>query len=296
MAFVALLPLYGFCKIGGVWAGMGAPEEVKAKRNKLTEYAIIVNCFLYRVGFALCFWIQRDYEGDCLEKFRAELGATGKPFVLVANHSSFFDVFISVAMCPLHRVGKARQFVSESVFKMPIFGVICSTMQHAVVPFKGDANAVGKFEVDKEKLAEVMVEYENHLKGGGFCAWFPEGQVNRGDCSKLQQFRAGGCGIATRNDVEIWVVCFTGCAAVWPYGEPMGGYPGKVCTKIWCLTKSSKEWLKEHAAGKEAREEEIILADALQKQIQDALDKSVAVGYKAGDNTKKKKPEEAKKD
>merc|ERR1719221_877940 len=106
--------------------------------------------------------------------------------------------------------------VSSHVLRMPIIGRIATTMGHLAVPFKDTTSTSTNFEVDKEKLAVIMESYENHLKAGGMCAWFPEGQVNKGDCSKLQTFRAGGLGIAVRNDVEIWLMGFVGNAVCWP--------------------------------------------------------------------------------
>merc|ERR1719201_1537763 len=141
-------------------------------------------------------------------------------------------------------------------------------MLHLAVPFKDDGGDSKTFAVDKDKLAVVMEEYEAHLKNGGFCAWYPEGQVNRGDCSKLQLFRAGGYGIAVRNDIELWVATYCGNALCWPYTEQVGGQPCKIGAKVYRLCESTKQWLKENAPGKEGRDAEIFFANHTQELMQ----------------------------
>lgn len=292
----SLLPLWFLCRVGNLWALSGTPAEVKPKQEKLAVVVKTVACILWRAVLAVCFWIEIDWEG--LETIRTEMGKTGKPIGLIGNHTSFFDVFISVAMCPLSEVGKAKQIISTMVMKLPIMGYICQTMLHLPIPFKNDAGDSKTFEVDKDKLAKIMEEYEAHLKSGGFCAWYPEGQVNRAECSKLQQFRAGGYGIAVRNDIELWCATFCGNAVTWPYYEQMGGHPAKIGVKVWRLCESTKEWLAKNAPGKTGRDAEIFFADHTQTLIQAELDKLLERGYKVGDNTKpgKKKEEEKKTD
>jgi hypothetical protein len=178
------------------------------------------------------------------------------------------------------------------VLKLPIMGLIAKTMLHLAVPFKDDSGASKSFQVDKEKLAVAMEEYEQHLKNGHFCAWYPEGQVNRGDCTQLQTFRAGGYGIAIRNDIEMWCVTFCGNAIVWPYREPIGGMPARVGAKVWCLCDSTKEWLAKNAPGKIERDAELFFADHTKDLLQSELNTLVSKGYKAGDNTKPDKKAE----
>merc|ERR1740117_145103 len=126
-------------------------------------------------------------------------------------------------------------------------------MGHLAVPFKDVSSTSTNFEIDKEGLAKVMEEYEQHLKDGHLCAWFPEGQVNKGDCSKLQQFRAGGLGIAVRNDVEIWSITFVGNAVTWPKDQPVGGIPARIGGKVIQVCESSKKLLAAPECGADER-------------------------------------------
>merc|ERR1712187_801475 len=160
-------------------------------------------------------------------------------------------------------------------------------MGHLAVPFKDTSATSTNFEVDKDKLKEVMEAYEDHLKSGGCCCWFPEGQVNKGDCSKLQTYRAGGVGIAVRSDVEIWCMTFIGNAVCWPNGAPIGGNPAKIGGRCFRLCESSTQYLSHPDAGDDERAKSLYLANTAQKQMQDIVDEFVAKGFTAGSNERK---------
>merc|ERR1711879_639857 len=118
-----------------------------------------------------------------------------------------------------------------------------------------------------------MEEYEDHLKKGNVCAWFPEGQVNRGDCSKLQTFRAGGMGIAVRSDVEMWAMAFVGHAVSWPKRSPIGGIPARIGGKLELVCESSKAFLsKDSSTDEDERAKCLFLANHTQSLLQANID------------------------
>mmetsp|Transcript_48113 Transcript_48113/g.148506 ORF Transcript_48113/g.148506 Transcript_48113/m.148506 type:complete len:190 (-) Transcript_48113:169-738(-) len=129
-------------------------------------------------------------------------------------------------------------FVSSHLLKMPLLGTIVEAMGHLAVPFKSGEN--GKFEVDKERMAERMREFEEHVAAGGLAGWYPEGTMNRGNTEEVQLFRAGGFALAVHLDVEVWCVAFHGNAVCWPAAAAVGGRPARIGVKISNLCDSSR--------------------------------------------------------
>ena len=60
--------------------------------------------------------------------------------------------------------------------QLPLLGTICRVCGHFPVHFKKDE--VGKFTLDREKMAEVSPRVDEHLAAGKVLAIFPEGQVS----------------------------------------------------------------------------------------------------------------------
>jgi len=265
----------------------GSLEEQKKRCSDLANIVTMLTCICWRAALKACFWISIDIQG--IHEIRGSLGTTSRPVCVVANHTSFLDIFLCVTSMPLRKVGEGKMIVSSHVLKMPILGRLATTMGHLAVPFKDTSATSTNFEIDKEGLAKVMEEYEQHLKDGHLCAWFPEGQVNKGDCSKLQQFRAGGLGIAVRTDVELWCLAFVGNAVCWPNFAPLGGYPAQISGKAFQVCESSKALLASEESGKDERDKCIYLATLTQTKIQEFVDGMVAQGVRAGDNTRRKK-------
>jgi len=265
----------------------GTQAEQLKKRNDFAKLIVTVFSFCCRVCLFCCFWIKIDLDG--LEDIRRNYGSTGRPLCVIANHTSFLDIILCVTVLPLHKVGKTKMIVSSHVLKMPIIGRLCKAMGHLAVPFKDTGKNSTTFEVDKEGMVKVMEQYEAHLASGESCAWYPEGQVHRGECTNLQQFRAGGLVIAVRNDVELWSMAMVGNAMCWPGNEAIGGYPADIGGKIECICKSSKEFFASEERGADERAKSVYLANYTQERMQKIIDDYVAKGYKAGDNTSKKK-------
>lgn len=282
---VSLVPPWLMSCAGELYVQLAAADKKEHRRIFLAKAVIVATCICWRIALGFCFWIQVDLDG--IAEFRAKLGTTGRPFCVLGNHCSFFDIFLAVTLQPVRRVGDMKMIVSSHVLKMPIIGRVCTTMGHLGVPFKDASDTGTNFEVDKEKLALVMQGFEDHLISGGGCSWFPEGQVNKGDCSKLQQIRAGGLGIAVRHDVEIWCITFVGNAVSWPKAAPIGGYPARIGGRITCLCESSNALLSDPQVDKDERARCVYLANMVQETMQTTIDGLVAKGFAAGNNNRK---------
>jgi len=277
----------GLQLLGGL-GPLGPSKELAAKAE------ITFTALMWRLGLGFCWWVRVSCEG--LDTYRRELGETGRPVCVLVNHTSFLDTILSVATAPLNKVGRYKMMVAQHLLEMPVIGRIATVMGHLCIPFK-TGGPDGGMEVDKEKTAVVMKDYEEYLASGGICAWFPEGTINPGDCSKVARFRAGGFGIAVRNDVEIWCQVFVGNAKCWGKYVAVGGYPAHIGMKCFCLCKSSRELLaSSEASGADERGKSLFLANLAQKEMQNAIDAFVAKGIDAGDNTKKRKGNKEVKD
>jgi len=244
-------------------------------RSRRTKAVLLVTCVCWRLALALSFWVRVRTEG--LREFRAQLGATGRPVVVVANHLSFLDTLLLVPMMPLHKVASTKMFVSGHLLKIPALRTIIRAMAHIVVPFKagGDADS---FELDRELMAERQRELEEHVKDGGVAGWFPEGRMNPGeDLLEVGQFRAGGFGVAARNDVEIWCAAFVGNADCWPRKAAAGGLPCRIDVEFVRLCDSSHAFAA--AAGHAPDDEKaasVFLANAARDRIQASVDSLAA--------------------
>merc|ERR550525_2283768 len=150
------------------------------------------------------------------------MNSHGKPRCLLANHTSFLDTILCVALCPLSEVGAIRMFAGSHLLKMPIIGSLIQAMGHMTVPFKACSADSKDFAIDKDEMAKQMKKLEYHIQSGCLGAWFPEGTQNRADPMKVQIFRAGGFAICTNVDCEIWCMAFGGNAVCWPPKAPIG--------------------------------------------------------------------------
>jgi len=221
--------------------------------------------------------VKKDYSG--IHEFRSELGNTGLPSVILANHTSFMDTIVLVAMTPLAHVSRVKMFVSGHLQKMPILGTLVNVMGHLVVPFKSKG-AEGGHEVDKEKMAERQKELHDHVSSGGIAAWFPEGTMNREGGQHLQTFRAGGFTLAVSVDVEIWCVAMQGQAICWPPNASVGGRPSAIGARIFRLCDSSHALLRDRGIDlNNEREASLFLANYAHDQMQKRVDDLIAEGY-----------------
>jgi len=226
----------------------------------------VLTALAWRFLFCCSCWIRRDIDG--LHEFRTELDALNTGAIIIANHLSFLDLILLVAKAPLGKVSSVKMFASSHLLKIPIFGTIVKVMGHLVVPFKSAAE--GKFEVDKDLMAERMGILEAHVKQGGIASWFPEGTLNRGENTlEVGQFRAGGFSLAVNVDVPIWCVAFVGNDRCWPQSAAVGGRPSRIGIKVFKLCDHSTELAAE--GGSSQRDQQIYLANLAHQKIQEAV-------------------------
>jgi len=259
------LPVFFFAKLS-ILAAAVKPMQPGSFRERAV---LVFTCLMWRLALLCAFWVRQDVEG--LAEFRAALGASGRPAVIVANHASFLDTILLVTFMPLAQQAKIKMLVSGHLLKMPVIGAIVKAMGHKAVPFKS-AGADGSMELDKELMAERQKEMELHVASGGLAGWFPEGTMNRGDAREVSTFRAGGFALAARLDVEIWYVAFHGNTACWPRAAAVGGRPSKIGVKIGRLCESSRQYIANAKvdAGDE-RAASILLANGAHEKVQGAV-------------------------
>jgi len=245
---------------------------------------LVSTCLAWRFALLCCCWIRVKVEG--LPTFQSAIGKSGRSPVVVANHASFMDTILLVTFMPLSQIGKTKMFVSSHLLSMPLLGTIVAAMGHLAVPFK--STAAGKFEVDRERMAERMQELEAHVKEGGVAGWYPEGTMNRADPREIQAFRAGGFALAVHLDVEVWCVAFQGNAVCWPASAPVGGRPARIGVDISQLCKSSHAHIADGNVDlSEERAACILLATAAQERVQQRVTELVDGGYGAAPDISK---------
>jgi len=267
------LPMFIFAKLSMIMANC-VPLTHNSCRTRFVLKGV---CLAWRCALALSCWVRKDYQG--IDDFRSEFGSTGLPAVLIANHASFLDTILLVAMTPLAHVSRVKMFVSGHLMKMPILGTLVKVMGHLAVPFKSKG-AEGGHEVDKEKMAELQKQLEDHVSEGGIAAWFPEGTMNREDTTKLMTFRAGGFTLAVDIDVEIWCVAMQGPSVSWPANKSVGGRPANIGAQIFRLCDSSHALLRERGIDpNNQREASLFLGNYSHDQMQKRVDELVAQGY-----------------
>jgi 1-acyl-sn-glycerol-3-phosphate acyltransferase len=185
--------------------------------------------FFWRWPFVLCPWI-RVSPLD-LERFES-LGNSGKPAIVLGNHTSFADVMIFAAFCPYNRITRFKSLAASSLFKLPLVGTIMRSVGHIPVHFSKPEEA-GSFSVAKEKAQKMMTMMEDHIENGGSICIFPEGQVHRGDPRTLQAFRRGGFSPPLKYDLEIWGFGAVGNCDTWPRKMPIGGLPANIFVTLF---------------------------------------------------------------
>merc|ERR1740117_2156057 len=119
-----------------------------------------------------------------------------------------------------------------------------------MVEYKNSA-ALNDFSVDKDSVNKIQMQFKDHVRSGNLGTWYPEGRLNPGTGTELQQFKAGGFALAAEIDCEIWCMNLLGANVAWPNKAPMGGVPSSVGVSTHLLCESSFEFVKQDpvAAG-----------------------------------------------
>mmetsp|Transcript_2175 Transcript_2175/g.4842 ORF Transcript_2175/g.4842 Transcript_2175/m.4842 type:complete len:325 (-) Transcript_2175:104-1078(-) len=237
---------------------------------------LVSTCLAWRLALLCSCWIRVRVDG--LAAFRSGLGRSGRSPVIVANHLSFLDTILLVTFMPLRRISNIKMFVSSHLLKMPFIGTITQAMGHMAVPFKTTES--GRFDVDKEKMVERMRALEEHIAAGGCAGWYPEGTMNRKDIQEVQMFRAGGFGLATHLDVEVWCVSFQGNTVCWPASAPVGGRPARIGVRIAQLCESSHSHLAQgNVSDSDEQRATRHMAETSREMVQQGVKKLLEEGY-----------------
>lgn len=238
----------------------------------LASLTITAVSLCWRFTLAVCPWISITTDG--VHEMRAGLTrSVGRPRVILANHQCFLDTLLSVAILPFWQVGQVKMMVSSHLFKMPILGFLVRAMGHLCIPFT--SMGADDFTVDKDAAEATMQRLEDWVKAGYIGGWFPEGRMNPGDPAQLSTFRAGGFGLASRNDVEVWLGVFVGNADCWPREAPLGGRPSQIHIRTVRVCESTFALLEDAELGENVADERqrcIFLANHVQEICQREMD------------------------
>lgn len=225
----------------------------------------------------MCCWITVDW--SVVDDFAAQHGKGGRPVLIVCNHTSFFDAFIMCCLCPLSSVTKLCTVASQTLFNIPFMGVIGWGMGMLPIKFKSTDYASTNMAVDKDDVADVMIQLKDAASQGYILGWFPEGRLNRDNPNQLSLFRAGLFGIATELDCELWTVAIVGNSLMWPAHDVFGGNPARIGIKFSRFCESTQEYLQSKGVQADAREAGILLAKETQERTQALVNELLDEGY-----------------
>ncbi|MBO5892678.1 MAG: 1-acyl-sn-glycerol-3-phosphate acyltransferase [Alistipes sp.] len=117
----------------------------------------------------------------------------GKPYVMVLNHQSGFDIFAAYKI-PLN----FRWVSKREVFKVPFMGWLLPI--HGDIPIeRGNASAA---------MAKVIRDGKLWLSRGASVAIFPEG--TRSKTGEINRFKAGAFNLAAEAKVDVLPIVMTG--------------------------------------------------------------------------------------
>jgi 1-acyl-sn-glycerol-3-phosphate acyltransferase len=102
----------------------------------------------------MCPWITVEPRGL---NFSSAMGESGKPVLILGNHTSFLDTLLFAAFIDMRVVGGIKTLVAASLFKLPLLGYIMKSIGHIPVYFnKAKEHIAGQFETDRSKSDQTM--------------------------------------------------------------------------------------------------------------------------------------------
>lgn len=135
-----------------------------------------------------------------VDNLRAVQGAG--PFMFVANHQSFFDIFSLLAMLPV----PFRFFAKKSLFQIPFIG--------------WHLKRAGHFPIDRSHARAAYRSFQSaveRIQAGASVLIFPEG--SRSVTGEVGSFRKGSLRLALTAGVPIVPIAIHGSAAILPRGS-----------------------------------------------------------------------------
>jgi 1-acyl-sn-glycerol-3-phosphate acyltransferase len=221
------------------------PDSIISRTRK-QEISSYISCFFARIVF----YLNPHIQVKALNNWN--MVRSDGPNIFLINHTSPIDAFLFAAMLPLKYAGKLRTLFKAELFNVPLFGEITRYCGHFPVHFA--RSELNNFSVDKEKQAKVLDDIKRHLDNGGHIAFFPEGQLNRSDTSKLQPFRRGLFEVfsefyakrpAGYKNLDMYCFLHSGLDITWHPEAKLGGNPSEVKYLISPLLFSDESQLPE---------------------------------------------------
>jgi 1-acyl-sn-glycerol-3-phosphate acyltransferase len=262
---VSLLPAYLAAVVGPALANMQAPEKQAAFSLWVSRIVIVLTSLGCRSAIGLAFWLRMHVEG--MDTVRTQMGSSGRPCIVLANHTSIMDLMLLFTFLPLARVGKVKLLLANDIFDMPCIGRIAVAMGH--LPLSVETSEESEENRQCRLLEECLVQ------GGTYGAWFAEGKRNTDNPRKVGPFEACNLELAVRLDVEVWCFTFVGNEKCWPDDASVGGFPAHLglCMSRFCdSTRQFLEDAENLAEDADDRTKATRLANNARKEMQSKLD------------------------
>lgn len=137
-----------------------------------------------------------------------------KTYVLVANHTSFWDIWV------LYGLYKPYKWVSkETIFKVPFVGLNMRLNQYVEIK-RGDMKSI----------KEMMTTCKMWLKRGSSIMLFPEG--TRSENGEVQNFRDGAFRLAVDCDVPVVPIIVKGTYEIFPKDSKALNFSADIVVRV----------------------------------------------------------------
>jgi len=150
-----------------------------------------ISAFWARLNLALS-GVSISVSGD-------ELIDKDQPYIVMANHQSYYDVFALIGYLPL----PLRWVMKMELREIPIFGIACEKVGHIYID-RGNS----------EKAQKSLKAAGEKIRAGSSVTFFPEG--TRSPDGKLQRFKKGGFIMALEAGMPILPVTVVGGRKILP--------------------------------------------------------------------------------
>lgn len=156
--------------------------QLKSSWRKKGFTVFIIWSWLIRF---FCFYVVR---------YKARAVLPKGPFIIIANHSSYLDIFLLPSMLPQHPfsfLGKAE------ILKYPIVRTYFKALNIPV------------YRKDKSKAGQALVQAQKAMQEGWSIVIFPEGTIPEENIPQMMPFKNGAFRLAKNLKVPILPLTFT---------------------------------------------------------------------------------------
>jgi 1-acyl-sn-glycerol-3-phosphate acyltransferase len=134
-----------------------------------------------------------------------------RPYILAANHQSWFDIFAILGKIP----GRFVFLAKKELLSIPVFGPAMAEDGH--IPIDRS---------NRQKAIESLNEAARRVRNGTSLAIFPEG--TRSPDGVLQEFKKGGFILALQSKQPVLPVSISGSHRIMPKGSYLRVRPGTI--------------------------------------------------------------------